>query len=109
MAMGLLSGSSVARAQGGGRPHAVTGIYRPACVAGGTRLPGYAVAVGRGVPLTLTVGDAAGWRLSAGGVAVAAVASRARNAPSSPMVLINGAGNTTVVLRSTPISTRLCR
>src|SRR6266545_7412683 len=37
----------------------------------------------------------------------AAAASRARKAPSSPMVLISGAGNTTVVFLSTPISTRL--
>ena len=39
----------------------------------------------------------------------AAVASRARKALSSPMVVISGAGNTTVVFLSTPISTRLCR
>ena len=39
----------------------------------------------------------------------AAAVSRARNAPSSPIVLISGAGNTTVVFLSTPISTRLCR
>src|SRR6266511_6156040 len=38
-----------------------------------------------------------------------AAASLARNPPSSWMVLISGAGNTTVVFLSTPISTRLCR
>jgi hypothetical protein len=43
------------------------------------------------------------------GAAPAAVASRVRKAPSSPMVLISGAGKTTVVFWSTPISTRLCR
>src|SRR5664280_2346773 len=45
--------------------------------------------------------------VGAGGAAAAA--SRARQDPSSPTVLISGAGNTTVVFLSTPISTRLCR
>src|SRR6266545_5556196 len=40
---------------------------------------------------------------------VTAAASLARNPPSSWMVLISGAGKTTVVFLSTPISTRLCR
>lgn len=40
---------------------------------------------------------------------VAAEFSRARKDPSSAMVVINGAGNTTVVFLSTPISTRLCK
>src|ERR1035441_8021815 len=35
-----------------------------------------------------------------GALAAAAACSRARNVPSSPMVLINGAGNTTVVFLS---------
>ena len=40
---------------------------------------------------------------------MAAAASLARNAPSSWMVLMSGAGKTTVVFLSTPISTRLCK
>jgi len=42
-------------------------------------------------------------------VRVAAAFSWARKEPSSAMVVISGAGNTTVVFLSTPISTRLCR
>src|SRR6266545_7664905 len=44
-----------------------------------------------------------------GVVGVVAAVSLARNPLSSWMVLISGAGNTTVVFLSTPISTRLCR
>src|SRR5271166_5469828 len=39
----------------------------------------------------------------------AAPLSRARKVPSSAMVDINGAGNTTVLFLSTPSSTRVCR
>jgi hypothetical protein len=51
-----------------------------------------------------TAGEVA---VGAGVGVVPAAASLARNAPSSWMVLISGAGNTTVVFWSTPISTRL--
>jgi hypothetical protein len=54
-------------------------------------------------------GPGAGAALSGTGPGSAAAFSRARKAPSSSMVLISGAGNTTVVFLSTPISTRLCR
>jgi hypothetical protein len=56
--------------------------------------------------------EVAGWAGLVGacvGVVVPAACSRARNALSSWMVLISGAGNTTVVFLSTPISTRLWR
>src|SRR5215211_282085 len=55
--------------------------------------------------------EVAGWAGLVGACVglVPAACSRARNAPSSWMVLISGAGNTTVVFWSTPISTRLWR
>src|SRR6266511_2478340 len=57
---------------------------------------------------TSAAGTVNGARDGVGDV-VTAAASLARNPPSSWMVLISGAGNTTVVFLSTPISTRLCR
>src|SRR6185436_3730656 len=67
---------------------------------------------GRAEPATSTSRPlvVAGWAGSTGGVdgtAVAAAFSRAMKVPSSPIVLISGAGKTTVVFLSTPRSTRL--
>src|SRR5215467_3593599 len=47
--------------------------------------------------------------LLGGRARAAAACSLVRNEPSSAMVLISGAGKTTVVFLSTPISTRLCK
>src|SRR5439155_296076 len=69
----------------------------------------YGVEDASGFPLGTGSASEAIEAVAADGEASAAVASRVRNAPSSPMVLISGAGKTTVVFLSTPISTRLCR
>src|ERR1700722_6125670 len=56
----------------------------------------------------LFAGGGRGAARGAGGV-LAAAFSRARKEPSSAMVVMRGAGKTTVVFLSTPISTRDCR
>src|SRR4051812_37833850 len=68
-----------------------------------------AVTVAGGQVVTGVTGLPLGTRSGSAGVAAEAADSRLRKAPSSPMVLISGAGKTTVVFLSTPISTRLCR
>ena len=51
-----------------------------------------------------------GWtELLSSDIAEAAAVSRAKKAPTSPIALISGAGNTTVVFLSTPNSIRVCR
>src|SRR6185312_15630031 len=80
--------------------HAVGHPVRPVTVARGGHDVRPDVA---GVPFVTATGDG---RPTG---ALAAAVSRARKAPSSPIVLISGAGNTTVVFLSTPISTRLCK
>ena len=47
--------------------------------------------------------------LGGSGMVDAAAVSRAKKLPISPIALINGAGNTTVVFLSTPNSTKVCR
>ena len=76
----------------------------PAC-------PGSTAAPFAGSPLVVTgAGSADGLAVSGGGVipCMAAV-SRARKLPISPIALIIGAGNTTVVFFSTPSSASVCR
>src|SRR6185437_2089863 len=73
--------------------------------------PGSTAAPFAGSPLVVTgAGSADGLAASGGGVipCMAAV-SRARKLPISPIALIIGAGNTTVVFFSTPSSASVCR
>ncbi len=77
-------------------------VVAPFAVVGST-----VVAVAGGTEVAVVEAEPPVGRGLAGGPAAAD--SRARKVPSSVMVVIRGAGNTTVVFSSTPISTRLCR
>jgi hypothetical protein len=65
---------------------------------------GVRLAVGSGGGVAGTAAAAVAAAVAVAEVEAAPAASRARKAPSSPIVLISGAGKTTVVFLSTPIA-----